>query len=216
MSLTTAPPERNNQSPASAPQQPAEQQPAARPVGPTPAVVTPNYFVAPKTPWGERINFRLLLVGAVVLLLVGFPFFVWIREALSGGIIRHGDYSDVNLKAMSSFEMDQVSGRVTDIPAKFRALDGTRVALVGEMWQPAQAGDGSLRYFQLVYSKTKCCFSGPPLAQHFVDSHVAPGRDAYYYPDMVRVWGTLRIQFRKEAGVIKSVYAVDVDKVEPL
>lgn len=176
-------------------------------------------FVAPKPPIWNRVNYRLIILAGVVFLFVGAPFFIWARDALSGGIIRHGDYADVNLKAMSSFDMDQMNGSPEDIPAKFRGLEGTRVHLVGEMWAPNEAGDGTLKYFQLVYSKTKCCFSGPPLAQHFVDSNVVPGRAVYYdSQDMMSVWGTLHIKFRRDpdSNVIKSVYEVDVDKCDPL
>jgi hypothetical protein len=176
-------------------------------------------FAVPKASFFQRINYRVVLLAGVALLIIGGPFFVWARDALSGGIINHGQYLEVNLKAMSTFDMDQTNGRITDVPNKFRDLEGKRVALIGEMWAPKDAGDGSLNYFQLVYSKTKCCFSGPPLAQHFVDGNVLPGANAYYDPNgMVRVWGTLHVKLRRDAdsGVIKSVYAVDVDKVESL
>jgi hypothetical protein len=179
---------------------------------------TPEHrFIAPRPPWNQRINFRVILLVAVVMLPVGGFFYQWAIQAISGGIINRGMYDEVNLKAMSSFDMDQANGQETDIPPRFRGLENKRVLLVGEMWAPRDAGDGSLNYFQLVYSKTKCCFNGPPLAQHFVDSNVMPSRTVYYDSDgMVRVWGTLHIKFRRDAGVIKSVYEVDVDKVEPM
>jgi hypothetical protein len=177
---------------------------------------TPHRFVAPaKAPWA-RINLRVALLVSLALLLIGGPFLYWLRLELSRGIIRHGDYSEVNLKAMSNFDMDQSNGTEADVPARFRALDGSRVALDGEMWNPTDAGD-SVKYFQLVYSIAKCCFNGPPLAQHFVDSNVIPGHSVdFYRGTMVRVWGTMHIRFRREAGVIKSVYQVDVDEVDPL
>jgi hypothetical protein len=178
---------------------------------------SPHRFAAPKPPWWRRINSRMLLLIAVVMVPVGGFFYSWARQAISGGIIDHGQYLEVNLKAMSSFNLDQVNGTETDVPPRFRALEGKQVLLIGEMWAPRDAGDGNLSYFQLVYSKTKCCFNGPPLAQHFVDSNVMPGVTAYYdSTDMMRVWGTLHIKFRREAGVIKSVYEVDVRNVEPL
>jgi hypothetical protein len=176
-----------------------------------------HLFVAPRPPVWKRINYRMVFVIALLMLPVFGFFYQWARQEISGGIINYGSYFEVNLKAMSSFDMNQVSGRETDIPPKFRALEGKRVLLVGEMWAPRDAGDGSLGYFQLVYSRTKCCFNGPPLAQHFVDSNVKRGAAAYYSDGMVRVWGTLHIRFRRDpGGVIKSIYAVDVDKVEDM
>jgi hypothetical protein len=177
----------------------------------------PHRFVAPRKPWNQRINSRVVLLALVVMLPVGGFVYQWAVQALSGGIIHHGSYDEVNLKAMSSFDMDQSSGQPSDVPPRFRALENKQVLLVGEMWAPRDAGDGSLSYFQLVYSKTKCCFNGPPLAQHFVDSNVNAGSTVYYDSDgMVRVWGTLHIKFRRDGPVIKSVYEVDVDKVEPM
>jgi hypothetical protein len=177
----------------------------------------PHKFVVPKKPLLKEINLRMVLLGALAFLFIGFPFYIWMRDAVNGGIINYGDYSEVNLKAMSSFDMDQVNGQPSDIPARFRALEGKRVLFVGEMWEGQSAGDVSPQYFQLVYSIAKCCFSGPPLAQHFVDANVVPGHKVYYYPNtMVNVWGTMHIRFRKDpGGVIKSIYEVDVDKIEP-
>jgi hypothetical protein len=178
-------------------------------------------FQAPKPSLSERINVRMIVFFAVVALLIGAPFYIWLRSALSGGIIRHGDYSDVDLKAMSTFDMDQTNGQITDVPSKWRALDGTRVKTVGETWSPL-AADGKVTYFQIVYSKTKCCFSGPPLAQHFVECNVMPSASSDDYSDRVSVEGTLHVRIRKDVDknsgvtVIKSVYQIDVDKIDPI
>ena len=181
------------------------------------AATSPSQFIAPRPPLLKLLNYRIVLLAAIAMLFIGFPFFNWARDAMTGGIIRHGDYAEVNLKAMSSFELDQVNGQITDIPQRFRDLEGKRVALVGEMWAQKDAGDGTLSYFQLCYSRTKCCFNGPPLAQHFVDSNVKRGTEVYYDPGMVRVWGTLHVRMRRDpGGVIKSVYAVDVDRVDSM
>jgi hypothetical protein len=197
-------------------------QPANQPNDPAkPGRAHAASFQAPKESLFQRINWRMVVFGIVVLSLIGAPFYIWLRSAISGGIIHHGDYSEVDLKAMSTFDMDQVNAQLTDIPPQWRALEGTRVQTIGEMWAQQEAGDGQLTYFQLVYSKTKCCFSGPPLAQHFVDCHVKPGVESYY-ADRARIEGTLHVRLRKEvddkAGItiIKSVYEIDVDKVEPI
>ena len=95
---------------------------------------------------------------------------------------------------------------------------GQRVMMTGEMWAPQNATDGNLGYFQLVYSRSKCCFNGPPLAQHFVDGNVIPGTTVGYWDSPVRVWGTIHISPRRDKGSTKilSIYHVDVDKVEPV
>ncbi|MGA2233708.1 MAG: hypothetical protein ABSH22_22615 [Tepidisphaeraceae bacterium] len=178
---------------------------------------TPHRFAVRK-PFYQRINPRAAVLAGIALLFIGGPFYVWARGVIDGGIINEGDYFHVDLKAMSSFNLDQVNGTPNDVPARFRELEGKRVLLDGQMWAPTSAGSDSVNYFQLVYSITKCCFNGPPLAQHFVDANVVPGRVVYNYgQDPIHVWGTLHIRFRKEpGGVIKAVYEVDVDKVEEM
>ncbi|HEY1922397.1 MAG TPA: hypothetical protein VGG44_06500 [Tepidisphaeraceae bacterium] len=179
----------------------------------------PRPLPAEKPPLLQRINWRVLVFVAVILLPIALLFLWWLNETLSGGIHNHGAYAEIDLKAMSSFDMDQMNATMEDIPEKWRALEGKKVVMVGEMWAPNYAGDSArLNYFQLVYSKTKCCFSGPPLAQHFVDGNVVKGSHVYYYDVPVRVLGTEHVYVRKDpaTGVIKSIYHVDVEKVTPI
>jgi hypothetical protein len=183
---------------------------------PPPELTPPAQFTPPPPPWSQRINWRLIVLGAIVLTIVGVPFYIWLDEVVTGGIHDYGSFKEVDLKAMSTFDMDQRIGTMDDIPQKFRQLEGKRCMMVGEMWNPRGAGDDRLGYFQLVYSKTKCCFNGPPLAQHFVDGNVVRGSNIYYYDTPVKVWGTVHVSIHKDAGVIKSIYHVDVDKVEPI
>ena len=172
-----------------------------------------------KLPWSQRINWRVLVFISVIVLPIMLLFFWWLNEFLSGGIHNEGAYKEIDLKAMSSFDMDQMNATMEDIPSKWRSLEGEKVLAIGEMWAPHSADDSEkLDYFQLVYSKTKCCFSGPPLAQHFVDAYVNKGKHVYYYDVPVKVWGTEHTVIRKDpqTGVIKSIYRFDVDKVQPI
>src|SRR3954466_8668129 len=90
-----------------------------------------------KVPLRERINFRMLAFIAIIAVLVGYPVYVLIDAQLSGGIKdAGGGYKQVDLKAMSSFEFDQVNGTKQDIPEQWRNLDGKKVILRGEMWSP--------------------------------------------------------------------------------
>ncbi len=164
----------------------------------------------------ERINWRIIIFTAVVVSIIGGIFGMWLNEVITGGIHNHGAFKEVDLKAMSTFDMDQQNATMDDIPQKWRSLEGQKVLMIGEMWAPKSAGDGKLGYFQLVYSKTKCCFSGPPLAQHFVDGNVVSGHTCYYWEEPVKVYGTVHISIHKEGAVIKSIYHVDVEKVEPI
>jgi hypothetical protein len=169
----------------------------------------------PYVPLRERFNFRIIGFGLFVLMLLGYPMYVYVDSVVSGGIKDAGDgYKLVDLKAMSSFLFDQNAGTINDVPAKWRALDGQRVILEGEMWQPTSAGN-SVDTFELVYSIAKCCFSGPPQIQHFIHSKVVDGKSVGYYPGLVRVRGTLHVDVKKDAGKIVSVYQFDVEDVEP-
>jgi hypothetical protein len=189
------------------------------PIPPVSISYQPRPLPGGKPPLLERINWRILVFFAVIILPIALLFFWWLNIFLSGGISDHGAYKEVDLKAMSTFDMDQMNATMKDIPEKWRNLEGKKVLMIGEMWAPNYAGDSArLNYFQLVYSKTKCCFSGPPLAQHFVDGYVVKGARVYYYDVPVQVWGTEHTYVRKDptTGVIKSIYHVDVDKVTPI
>jgi hypothetical protein len=166
----------------------------------------------------DRINFRMIIFAAVVLVLVGFPVYVYLESAITGGIKDVGNgFKEVDLKAMSNFPFDQNRGTIEDIPKKWRELDGQKVVLYGEMWQPFEAGDGRVRSFDLCYSIAKCCFSGPPQVQHFVKANVAPGREVYAYPNLVKVVGVLHVNvvYDKDAGKVSQVYQLEVQDVQP-
>ncbi|MCS7032369.1 MAG: hypothetical protein NZ561_00055 [Phycisphaerae bacterium] len=171
----------------------------------------------PRTPISERINLRIVVFAGLVCLLIGYPLYVYLDNLVSGGIKDLGDgVKFVDLKTMSSFVFDQVNGRQEDVPEKWRALSGQKVVLEGEMWAPQAAGP-KVDFFQLCYSIAKCCFSGPPQVQHFVDCRMADGSLAPYYSGLVRVVGTLHVNVRRdpEAGKVATVFQMDVESITP-
>ena len=193
---------------------------AASPVS-TPGGLTyqPRPLNTARVPWSQRFNWRIMVFVGVVALPIVLLFFWWLQVYLSRGIINRGDFKEVDLKAMSTFDMDQMNATMNEIPIQWRQLEGQKVMAIGEMWAPRSASNSDkLDYFQLVYSKTKCCFNGPPLAQHFVDGNVVNGAKVYYWDVPVKVFGTVHIWIRKDpqTGVIKSIYHFDVNKVEPI
>jgi hypothetical protein len=123
------------------------------------------------------------------------------------------EYAPVDLKAMSGFEIDQVNGTTSDIPEKWRRLDGKKVELTGEMWDPHGEGTAVER-FQLTYSIPTGSWPGPPKAQQFVDCTVLPSRKAGYYENLVNVYGVLHVGVHKGSDRIESVYRLDVERVE--
>ncbi len=161
------------------------------------------------------LNARFIMFLLVVLALVGYPIYIYIDSVVSGGIKDRGGYKEVDLKAMSLFPFDQINGTLEDIPEKWRALDGQKVIVEGEMWQPFSAGN-QVRGFELVYSIAKCCFQGPPQIQHFVQSRVPFGNSVGYYSGPVRVKGTLHVKVIKDETRITGVYHLEVESVEPV
>ena len=167
-------------------------------------------------PLTQRINVRMIVFAAVVLAILAFPVYWYLSVAMTGGIRDAGNgYKEVDLKAMSDFPFDQKYGTIEDVPPIYRALDGQKVILTGEM-APMQSAAPEIDSFQLVYSVAKCCYSGEPQAQHFIYSTVQNGKKVPYYGGLVKVYGTLHVNVKKTEGKVESVYQFDVEDVEPL
>jgi hypothetical protein len=171
--------------------------------------------VAMKIPFSQRINLRIVVFAAVVLGLVGYPAYIYLETELTGGIRKLGDYTKVDLKAMSTFAFDKIAGRLEDVPRQWRDLDGKKVIVEGEMWAPTAAGPTTDR-FDLCYSISNCCFTGPPQVQHFVKARPVNGPVPNMHYSRVRVTGVLRVKIEREEGQITSVYQLDVDTIEPV
>jgi hypothetical protein len=171
-----------------------------------------------KEPLSRRINLRMIIFAGVILVLIGFPLYTFIDSAVHEGVKNAGDHLEVDLKAMGNFPFDPVNGTINDVPPKYRALDGKRIQLQGEVWAPNEAGD-RMTQFQLVYSIAKCCFGGPPRVQERVFAQVPKDLEV---PNLTyrfaKVTGTLHISSKKPDGApeIGELYTLDVDKVEPM
>jgi hypothetical protein len=171
----------------------------------------------PQSP--SRWKTGLLMVRKIVLTLVSmYLLMVLIFQGMTGsfshGIRRQGDLYSVDLRAMSDFSLDQLNGRDEDIPKPFRELDGKRVTLVGQMWSPTTSV-GKVSRFDLVYSINSCCFSGPPLVQHFVHATLPDASPAAMSRGYVNVTGRLHVGVERDSGGLTSVYRIDVEQVQP-
>lgn len=169
----------------------------------------------PHIPFRERINLRIIVFVLAIGVIVGFPVYLFVDSVVSGGVKDRGDYKEVDLKAMSDFPFDQTRGTIEDIPGRFRQLDGERILVTGEIWAPNSTSP-QLNNFELVYSISQCCFSGPPQIQHFVEATVPQGT-VPYYRGLVKVLGTLHVTVeRDDTGRIARVYRMEVEHVEPM
>ena len=171
--------------------------------------------IAP-VPLTQRINVRMIVFAAVVLALVAFPAYWYLSVALTGGIRERGDgWKEVDLKAMVEFPFDQKYGTIEEVPPLYRALDGQKVILTGEM-VPMESAAPEINSFSLVYSIAKCCYNTEPQVQHFIHSTVMNGKKVPYYAGLVQVYGTLHVNVKKQEGKVDSVFQFDVENVEPL
>jgi hypothetical protein len=176
-------------------------------------------MTAAKVPLSERINARMVIFFAVILIPIGYMVYLFADTWRSHGIwdasdARYGSYKKVDLKAMSLFQLNQTYATDADIPAEYRALDGKRVMLVGEQYVTGRSR-GSQVEFDLVYSIAKCCFNGPPQIQHFVKCKPMPGKNIETYVGLVKAVGILHVGVQIENGRVASVYRLDVESVEP-
>ena len=166
-------------------------------------------------PLGSRINFRMIAFAGIVLFLLGWPVYTFLSESLTGGIHKHGDLKEVDLKALGFFEIDPATATLKDVPEKYRALDGQKVKLSGEVFSPF-AAKGKITEFTLVYSIQKCCFNGPPKVQERVFATVASDKKVEYegdgYHDVV---GTLHVTMKRDPKTkeLTEVYHIDVDSM---
>lgn len=165
----------------------------------------------------RRVNVRLMVFLAVIavpfLLIAG----LFIRNAMSGGVIDRGGYKDVDLKALGNFPFSNLGGTIQDVPEQFRKLDGQKVRLTGFMYSPEAAGDYGNR-FEFVYNVNKCCFNGPPQVHERVFCKAKRGSPIFENWVFVETIGTLHVRLVRdpETQVIKSVYDLDVETVRQL
>src|ERR1700753_1014624 len=91
---------------------------------------------------GERINFRMIAVAAVMLFLVGYPVYEYVSASMNHGIEDVGNgLKKVDLKSLGNFPFDDSAGTLNDIPQRWRDLNGKKVILEGFMFNGNSAGD---------------------------------------------------------------------------
>lgn len=167
-------------------------------------------------PLSQRINFRVVVFVTILVLPVAYLLYFLISGTLNRGIRPGSDGTlEVDLKAMSNFEMDQAAGNDKAIPQQWRGLNGKKVRLVGEMYSSLSAREA--REFDLVWSISKCCVTPNPKIQHFVKSTLKD-KAIPVYGGLVEVVGTLHVGVERsdpKSQAITSVYRLEVERVTP-
>lgn len=161
------------------------------------------------------VNGRMLLILSFLALPFLYFGYVIVDQAITGGIKDHGSYFEVDLKSLGQFPFDPVQDDITNVPEKWRKLDGKKVMLVGEMYAGGSAAP-KVPAFELVYSIQKCCFGGPPRVQERVFVRAPPGETVPFYWQPVRVVGTLHVDAKRVEGQIVSVFDMEVERIEPI
>ena len=161
-----------------------------------------------------KITPQMLLFAGTIVCVLSYPLYVYVESIRHQGIKPMGDVYEVDLMAMTRFDIDQVDADTEDIPQRWRELDGKRVKLKGEMLSPYATG-GRLSGFDLVYSIVGCHFSGPPKVQNYVRVTVPPNAEVNFRPGFVHVIGTLEVGVEKAKGRIKSVFRLKVEDLRP-
>jgi hypothetical protein len=123
-------------------------------------------------------------------------------------------YQDVDLKAMGNFPLSAEAGTLNDVPARFRALDGRRVRMVGFILD--SSGNGHPTRFQFSSNPTGQSWHSPPRVQERVFATMPPGKTADFVGGLAELSGTLHVKVKYDSsGVIASVYELDVEQSAP-
>ncbi len=94
-----------------------------------------------------------------------------------------------------------------DMPESLRALDGQRVVMLGFLMAVFEWDD--IREFHLVGNHWSCCYGIPPGLDSAVHVRLKAGHEGL--PNTlrpIRVIGTLKIEERKESGIVYAIYAI--------
>lgn len=135
------------------------------------------------------------------------------------------EYRPVSFNVLASYDYDPIEiaeslaehpeAELPDlIPAKIRALDGTRVMLTGFM-VPVEIQKERVRTFLLVKNQMVCCFGIAVSMNDWVMVDMEPGKTAPFVQDvLLNAYGVLEVGERLEDGMVMSIYRLRGDSVE--
>lgn len=161
-----------------------------------------------------RIVAFILIIGG----LVGALTYPFIHSAVTRGIEAQSDGSlKIDLQHISLFEFDPMNGKLEDVPADFRKLDGKRVEFYAEIAPPTFGPKTDPKAFELVFSVAKCCMTTSPKVQHFVQTRMADNGKFESSGGQVRVRGIFHVKITHDAdtGKANGIYHFDCDQMEP-
>jgi hypothetical protein len=113
---------------------------------------------------------------------------------------------------LGDFAFDQVNGTLNDVPEAFRKLDGKRVVLKGEMWQPWYLPGSALNSFELTNVRDHHEWHAPKI-QDFVQCHSLGS--VQYTDGVVSVTGILHVNVVSTGGKVTGVFGLDAERIDP-
>src|SRR5437870_4105463 len=125
---------------------------------------------------------------------------------------KDGQVMELAIKELGNFDYDAEKGG--NLPEDVKALNGVKIRTHGFMIPLDQADN--ITEFALVPSLFACCFGQPPQVQHTMVVHTPKGKAVGYFPDEIIVEGTLKVDEKKEDGLIVSVFEMDCNSVKPM
>jgi hypothetical protein len=125
---------------------------------------------------------------------------------------KDGQALELAIKDLGNFEYDSEKGG--NIPEDVKTLNGAKIRTHGFMIPLDQADN--ITEFALVPSLFACCFGQPPQVQHTMVVHTPKGKAVGYFPDEIVVEGILRVNEKKEDGLVISVFEIDCHSVKPM
>lgn len=121
-----------------------------------------------------------------------------------------GSVLEVTIKQLGNFEYDME--KPGHVPEDVLKLDGVKVRTRGFMIP--LSGTERIREFALVPSLFACCFGQPAGLQHTVMVHTPKGKAVAYIDEEISVEGTLKVEEKKEDGVVVSLFEIECVSVK--
>ena len=153
---------------------------------------------------------RRIAVALGGLILIGIVLGVWLMRRPKFG------EGPIDVETLCQFELDPVKGSLRDVPARIRQLDGRRVTIRGEMWEPMSNGNDWVTRFDMT-SLSAFREYQVPRVQDYVKCIVDPERRLSYYSDQVEATGIFHAAVRRDSedrpDQIASVFTMDVDAI---
>ena len=124
---------------------------------------------------------------------------------------KDGQILEIGIKDLGNFDYDIEKGG--NLPQDREGPCRVKIRTHGYMIPLDQADN--ITQFALVPSLFSCCYGQPPGVQHTLMVKTPKGKALGYYPDEIVVEGTLKVDEKKEDGMVVSLFEIDCQSVKP-